>query len=56
MWRGTCKEVLGRRKPQHKEWIHVSADTLKRLGVRKEKKAALNSLKRAAKTKAQEEN
>lgn len=34
-----------------------SADTLKKLGVRKEKKAALNnSRKRAAITKAQEEN
>lgn len=54
MWRGTCKEVLGRRKTQHKEWI--SADTLKKLDVRKEKKAALNNSRtRAAKAKAQEE-
>lgn len=56
MWRGTCEEVLGRRKTQHKEWI--SADTLKKLhvDVRKEKKEALNNSRtRAAKAKALED-
>jgi hypothetical protein len=54
LWRGTCEEVLGRRRTQHKEWI--SPDTMKKLNVRKEKKMALiTSRTRAAKTKVQEE-
>ncbi|KAI8484441.1 hypothetical protein Bbelb_378740 [Branchiostoma belcheri] len=53
-WLGTCEEVLGRKKPEHKEWM--SASTLQRLEERKEKKAVLNmSRTRSAKEKAQEE-
>nr|KAG5706182.1 hypothetical protein BaRGS_019509 [Batillaria attramentaria] len=48
------REVLGKRKTQHKEWI--SADTIQKLEVRKEKKTALNTSRtRRAKAKAQEE-
>nr|KAG5700884.1 hypothetical protein BaRGS_012291 [Batillaria attramentaria] len=39
LWHDTCEEVLGKRKTQHKEWI--SADTIQKLEVRKEKKTAL---------------
>nr|KAG5710144.1 hypothetical protein BaRGS_006663 [Batillaria attramentaria] len=54
LWHDTCEEVLGKRKTQHKEWI--SADTIQKLEVRKEKKTALNtSQTRTAKAKAQEE-
>lgn len=31
MWRDTCKEVVGRGKAQHKEWISV--DTMRKLDV-----------------------
>lgn len=49
----SCQEVLGPRKHNHKEWI--SAETLKKIQTRKEKKAALNnSWTRAEKTKPQE--
>nr|KAG5695304.1 hypothetical protein BaRGS_028239 [Batillaria attramentaria] len=41
LWHDTCEEVLGKRKTQHKEWI--SADTIQKLEVRKEKKTALNT-------------
>nr|KAG5687578.1 hypothetical protein BaRGS_009975 [Batillaria attramentaria] len=54
LWHDTCEEVLGKRKTQHKEWI--SADTIQKLEVRKEKKTALNTSRtRRAKAKAQEE-
>ena len=54
LWCDTCEEILGKRKAQNKEWI--SADTIKKLEMRKEKKKDLNmSQTRAAKTKAQEE-
>lgn len=51
----TCQEVVGYRKFQQKEWI--SAETLQKIKVRKEKKAAVaNSRTRATKAKAQEES
>ena len=54
MWTSTCSEVLGKKKYQQKDWI--SADTLKKVLVRKEKKGAINnSQTRAAKATAQEE-
>jgi hypothetical protein len=54
LWLDTCKEVLRKRKPQHKEWI--SSDTIKRIEIKKEKKATLSmSRTRAAKVKAQED-
>nr|KAG5689406.1 hypothetical protein BaRGS_017924 [Batillaria attramentaria] len=54
LWHDTCEEVLGKRKTQHKEWI--SADTIKKLEVRKKKKTAVNTSRtRRAKAKAQEE-
>nr|KAG5707916.1 hypothetical protein BaRGS_031647 [Batillaria attramentaria] len=54
LWHDTCEEVLGKRKTQHKKWI--SADTIQKLEVRKEKKTALNTSRtRRAKAKAQEE-
>ena len=53
LWCDTCEEILGKRKAQNKEWI--SADTIKKLEMRKEKKKDLNmSRTRAAKTKAQQ--
>ena len=54
LWCDTCEEIFGKRKAQNKEWI--SADTIKKLEMRKEKKKDLNmSQTRAAKTKTQEE-
>ena len=54
IWLDTCEEVLGKKKTEHKEWI--SADTINKLEIRKEKKTTLNmSRTRAAKAKAQEE-
>ena len=54
LWCDTCEEILGKIKAQNKEWI--SADTIKKLEMRKEKKKDLNmSRTRAAKTEAQEE-
>nr|KAG5711928.1 hypothetical protein BaRGS_026369 [Batillaria attramentaria] len=54
LWHDTCEEVLGKRKTHHKEWI--SADTIQKLEVRKEKKTALNTSRtRRVKAKAQEE-
>ena len=51
---GTCEEVLGKKKFQHKDWI--SADTIQRLEARKERKTALNTSRtRATKSKAQAE-
>ncbi|KAM9354979.1 LOW QUALITY PROTEIN: androglobin [Pholidichthys leucotaenia] len=50
----TCKEVLGRKKTQHKEWI--SADTIQKLEDWKEKKTVLNMCRaRTIKARAQEE-
>ena len=54
LWHDTCKEVLGKKKTHHKEWI--SADTIQKLETRKKKKAELNTSRtRGAKAKAQEE-
>ena len=51
----TCEEVLGRRKPQLKEWI--SAETIRKIQIRKDKKGAVNSSRtRAAKVAAQKEH
>ena len=48
-----CQEVLGPKKINHKEWI--SADSLKKIQTRKEKKVALNNSRtRAEKARAQE--
>ena len=41
LWRDTCEEVLGKKKAKHKECI--SADTIQRLGTRKERQTALNT-------------
>ena len=54
LWHDTCEKVLGKKKTQHKEWI--SADTIHKLEVRRERKIVLNNSRtRAAKAKAQEE-
>ncbi|KAK2174946.1 hypothetical protein NP493_766g01027 [Ridgeia piscesae] len=54
MWTSTCSEVLGKKKYQQKDWI--SADTLNKVQVRKEKKGAVNNSRtRAAKATTQEE-
>ena len=51
----TCEEVLGRRKPQQKDWI--SAETIRKIQIRKDKKGAVNSSRtRAAKAAAQKEH
>ena len=51
----TCEEVLGRRKPQQKDWI--SAETIRKIQIRKDKKRAVNSSRRrAAKVAAQKEH
>ena len=50
----TCEEVVGYRKHTHKEWI--TADTLRKIEVRKQKKSAVNNSRtRTSKAKAQEE-
>ena len=50
-----CEEVLGRRKPQQKDWI--SAETSRKIQIRKDKKGAFNSSRtRAAKAAAQKEH
>ena len=49
-----CKEVLGPKKYHHNDWI--CAETLSKISVRKEKKAAVNSSRtRAERCKAQKE-
>ena len=49
-----CEEVLGPKKCHHKDWI--SAETLSKIRVREEKKAAVHSSRtRAEKFKAQRE-
>ena len=51
----TCEEVLGRRKPQQKDWI--SAETIRKIQIRKDRKGAVNSCRtRAAKVTAQKEH
>ena len=51
----TCEEVLGRRKPQQKDWI--SAETIRKIQIRKYKKGAVNSSRTgAAKAAAQKEH
>ena len=48
-----CQEILGPKMINHKEWI--SADSLKKIQTRKEKKVALNnSHTKAEKARAQE--
>ncbi|VDO77715.1 unnamed protein product, partial [Schistosoma curassoni] len=50
----TCHEVLGHKKPHHKEWITV--DTLDKIQERRNKEAAINTTQtRAEKAKAQAE-
>ena len=50
----TCSEVMGKKKYQRKDWI--SADTDKKVQLRREKKGAIdNSRTRAAKITPQEE-
>lgn len=50
----TCKEVLGPKKSQHKEWI--SPDTLQKIEKRKQKKQEINVCRtRASKSAAQAE-
>ncbi|KAK2167820.1 hypothetical protein NP493_1256g00007 [Ridgeia piscesae] len=54
MWTSTCSEVLGKQKYQQRHWI--SADTLNKVQVRKEKKGAINNSRtRAVKATTQEE-
>ena len=49
-----CKEILGKKKCQNKEWI--SADTISKVQMRKEKKGAINNSRtRAAKAAAQKQ-
>ena len=51
LWIGTCEEVLGEKRVNHKEWI--SEVTIQKIEVRKEKKNILNlSRTRNAKAKA----
>ncbi|KAM9385848.1 uncharacterized protein KZ484_007427 [Pholidichthys leucotaenia] len=50
----TCQEVVGPKRYQQKEWM--SADTLRKIQERKQKKAAVNNSRtRAAKAKTQED-
>lgn len=49
-----CKELLSPKKYYHKDWI--SAETLSKIRVRREKKAAVNSSRTTAeRSKAQKE-
>ena len=53
-WTSTCKEILGKKKCQHKEWI--SADTISKVQVRTEKKGVINNSRtRAAKAAARKQ-
>ena len=52
LWIGTCEEVLGKKRVNHKEWI--SEDTIQKIEARKEKKNILN-LSRTRNAKAQKE-
>ena len=51
----TCEEIIGRRKPQQKDWISV--ETMRKIQTRRDKKEAVNSSRtRAAKVIAQKEH
>ena len=51
----TCEEVFDRRKPQQKHWI--SAETIRKIQIRKDKKRTINSSRtKAAKVAAQKEH
>ena len=51
----TCEEIIGRSKPQQKDWISV--ETMKKIQTRRDKKEAVNSSRpRAAKVIAQKEH
>ena len=51
----TWEEVLGRRKPLEKDWI--SAETIRKIQIRNDKKGAVNNSRtRAAKVAAQNEH
>ena len=51
----TCEEIIGRRKPQQKDWISV--ETMRKIQTRRDKKEAVNSsCTRAAKVTAQKEH
>ncbi|KAI0235174.1 hypothetical protein LSAT2_014355 [Lamellibrachia satsuma] len=51
----TCEEIIGRRKPQQKDWISV--ETMRKIQTRREKKEAVNSSRtRAAKVIDQKEH
>ncbi len=51
----TCEEVLGRRKPQQKDWI--LAEMITKIQIRKDKKRTINSSRtKAAKVAAQKEH
>ena len=51
----TCEDILGRRKRQQKDWI--SAETIRKIQIRKYKKEAVTSSRtRAAKAAAQKEH
>ena len=51
----TCEEIIGRRKPQQKDWISV--ETMRKIQTRRDKKEAVNSSRtRAAKVTAQKEH
>ena len=54
MWTSTCSEGLGKKIYQQKDWI--SAGTVNKVQVRKEKKGAINNSRtRPAKATSQEE-
>ena len=54
MWTSTCEEAVGKKTAQHKEWI--TPFKLPKIGIRKDKKAALNNNQtRVAKEVVQEE-
>ena len=52
MWTSTCSDVLGKKKYQQKDWI--SADTVNKVQLKKERKGANNNRTRAVKATAQE--
>ena len=51
----TCEEIIGRRKPQQKDWISV--ETMRKIQTRRDNKEAVNSSRtRATKVIAQKEH
>ena len=50
----TCEEIIGRRKPQQKDWISV--ETMRKIQTRRDKEAVNSSRTRAAKVIAQKEH